>query len=350
MIALPSIAFDGFSGSAKDVTARNVNGRTILSVKAYSKQIASPAQIARRTSLSKVSRAYKNLTDSQMKAWESLAERMKSTSIFGHYADLTGHNAFVRLNTQLQMTGASILYDAPATLSSVPYVRYEDYWVMGDRIIFTGIEQPEDKYKLVLKMSAGQSTGVSSAWNKTVVISPSLVPDWGDVDVLELYTSVLGHSPIEGQKYFIEMYWMDSETGFTGESIRLVATCGPKSNVHEDDFRERNILTEDNMVYDETLTELSYDVEAISGSALLYVNIDFEISGYVMGVSGNLKKEQNVIPTGSYYTFGRGKGDRQFSISHMEVRVGSDSYQIAGREGSFDKKAEVFGVVCWARR
>lgn len=81
MIALPSIAFSGFSGSVKDVTARSVNGRTILSVKSYSNQIASPAQVARRTSLAKVSRAYKNLTDSQMKAWESLAERMKSSSV-----------------------------------------------------------------------------------------------------------------------------------------------------------------------------------------------------------------------------------------------------------------------------
>lgn len=32
MIALPSIAFGGFSGAAKGVTARQVGGRSILSV------------------------------------------------------------------------------------------------------------------------------------------------------------------------------------------------------------------------------------------------------------------------------------------------------------------------------
>ena len=35
MIALPSIAFGGFSGSAKGVTARQTGGRTVLSVKSY---------------------------------------------------------------------------------------------------------------------------------------------------------------------------------------------------------------------------------------------------------------------------------------------------------------------------
>ena len=35
MIALPSIAFGGFSGSAKGVTARQVGGRSILSLKCF---------------------------------------------------------------------------------------------------------------------------------------------------------------------------------------------------------------------------------------------------------------------------------------------------------------------------
>ena len=48
MIVLPSIAFGGFSGSAKDVTARQVGGRSILSVRAWPTGQTTNAQVARR--------------------------------------------------------------------------------------------------------------------------------------------------------------------------------------------------------------------------------------------------------------------------------------------------------------
>ena len=44
MIALPSIAFGGFSVSAKGVTARQVGGRSILSVKCWPTGVATGTQ------------------------------------------------------------------------------------------------------------------------------------------------------------------------------------------------------------------------------------------------------------------------------------------------------------------
>ena len=63
MFALPSIAFGGFSGSAKGVTARQVGGRSILSVKAWPTGTATSAQVARRVSMSRITKSYKNLTN-----------------------------------------------------------------------------------------------------------------------------------------------------------------------------------------------------------------------------------------------------------------------------------------------
>ena len=74
MIALPSIAFGGFSGSAKGVTARFQDGRSILSLKAYPSGYATAAQMVRRSALAKISKSYKNLSDAEHKAWENLAE------------------------------------------------------------------------------------------------------------------------------------------------------------------------------------------------------------------------------------------------------------------------------------
>ena len=71
MIAKPSIAFNDFAGTAKDVTARNVQGRNILSVRAYQSKVCTPAQATTRNQLSRISREYKQLSDSQMQAGRS---------------------------------------------------------------------------------------------------------------------------------------------------------------------------------------------------------------------------------------------------------------------------------------
>ena len=98
MIALPSIAFGGFSGSAKGVTARQVGGRSILSVKCWPTGEVTNAQVARRTSMAKITKSYKLLSDAQMKAWENLAEHTTGQSVFGQKAQLSGINLYVRLN------------------------------------------------------------------------------------------------------------------------------------------------------------------------------------------------------------------------------------------------------------
>lgn len=98
MIANPSIAFNEFSGSAKGVTARFTKGRTVLSVRSYPTGLATAAQLVSRNSLNKISRAYKQLSDSQQLAWGILAERLNTRTVLGSKIKLTPHNAFVRLN------------------------------------------------------------------------------------------------------------------------------------------------------------------------------------------------------------------------------------------------------------
>ncbi|MBR5014736.1 MAG: hypothetical protein IKY16_09085, partial [Bacteroidales bacterium] len=80
MIAKPSIAFNDFAGTAKDVTARNVHGRNILSSRAQHSKIVTPAQAVSRNRLSKISRTFRQLSDSQINQWEVLAGHMKGIS------------------------------------------------------------------------------------------------------------------------------------------------------------------------------------------------------------------------------------------------------------------------------
>lgn len=175
---------------------------------------------------------YKKLSDTQMKEWAALAERMKGISTFGSAAELTPHNAFVRLNTNRRMAGMPMLTDAPVYRNDVPEVEYDDLWISPEVIVFTGLIQPSENHVLVFKMTPALSPGVSSGWGQTVIITPGMAPDWGDADMTTLYTSVMGVAPEAGKKYFCEFYWLDKETGFTGESMALSAVCKESSTAY----------------------------------------------------------------------------------------------------------------------
>ena len=149
MIVKPSIAFNDFAGTAKDVTARNVKGRNILSSRAQHSKIVTPAQAVSRNRLSKISRTFRQLSDSQINQWEVLAGHMKGISTFGSPAELTPHNAFVRINSNRAMVGMLLLKDGPVYKADVPEVIYDDLWISPDMIIFTGLEVPSDRKSVV---------------------------------------------------------------------------------------------------------------------------------------------------------------------------------------------------------
>lgn len=198
MIALPSIAFEGFSGSAKGVTARRVGGRNILSVKSRPTGATTNAQVVRRASMSKISKSWKQLTNEQMREWDRLAEHTSGQSAFGQKAELTGMNLYIRLNVNRAMAGEALLSTAPESTVAVPNVEYSQISVTPELVAITGI---------------------SNGWSKTVIITHGIEDDWGEADVTTLYLKTIGVEPVPGQKVFVESYWMDTSTGFSGQPV-----------------------------------------------------------------------------------------------------------------------------------
>ena len=192
MIALPSIAFGGFSGSAKGVTARQVGGRSILSVKCWPTGAATGAQLIRRASLKKISKSWKELTFDQMRDWDRLAETATGQSVFGQAAQLSGMNLYVRLNANRAMAGEPLMTNAPLHTVAVPNVEYEQVVVTPELMVIGGIKHQPDPFKLVVKMSSSQSAGISNGWSKTVIITPGMEDDWGEADVTRLYLKTIG--------------------------------------------------------------------------------------------------------------------------------------------------------------
>ena len=348
MKALPSIAFNEFKGSAGDVTARVSKGRQVLSARSMHSSSKTPAQAVSRNRLAKISRSYKKLSNEQMKAWAVLAEKMKGISTFGSPAELTPHNAFVRINSNLQMVGESLMTDAPAYMNDVPEVLYDDLWISPEVIIFTGLQQPSESHVLVFKMSPALSPGVSSGWGQTVIITPGLAPDWGDADLTALYTSVMGVAPEAGKKYFCEFYWLDKKTGFTGESMVISAVCKESSTAYAQEYVPRVQFTE-KMIANEENFNLGMDLELSRGSSIMSVEALLNINDVASYFHDPFKEKPAGFVEGYTMVFSRSSERPDFKSGLISVSLEDDyyrgpSYGFSHRAGGWEDKVEVFGT------
>ena len=325
MIALPSIAFGGFSGSAKGVTARQVGGRSILSVRSWPTGQTTSAQVVRRASLSKITKSYKTLTDSQMKEWERLAEHTSGQSVFGQKAQLTGINLYVRLNANRVMAGEVMITDAPIAVVAVPNVSYSNVEITPQLVIFGGIKHEPSPYKLVVKMSGSQSSGITNGWSKTVIISTDTEDDWGEADLTKLYLKTIGVEPTPGQKVFIEAYWLDTSTGFTGQVFKdSVIVTGESS------YQGRVRITMDNLDPAEEQHVSALDMDFSTAAPVI---LDKELPEELIGLS---------------YALARGMGEdgslhpQSYQIQSLVWRQKTELH-FMHRGGKYIKPTEVFG-------
>lgn len=343
MIAKPSIAFNDFAGTAKEVTARNVNGRNVLSVRAKQSRSVTPAQASSRNSLSKISRAYKQLTDSQMQSWEVLAKHLKSASYLVSSADMTAHNAFVKINMNRSLAGESIVMDAPSYGGSIPGVSYATISMTPQLIVFSGIKHESSPYKMVVKMSASQSAGISNGWSKTVLLASDIEDDWGEADVTRLYLKAIGVEPVPGQKVFIEAYWMNTETGIGGQVFKdSVIVTG------ESTLQTRMRVTMNNLDPNKEQHVSAIDVDYSTGANV--INYDVVCLGQKNVASSEVTLD-NEIPTelkGTSYALGRGMGDdgsmypQSYEIASSNSG-GKASITFMYRAGYYTKPTEIFG-------
>ena len=345
MIVLPSIAFGGFSGSAKGVTARQVGGRSILSLKCYPTGVATGAQLVRRASLKKISKSWVTLTNEQRLEWDRLAEHATGASSLGQKAELSGLNLYVRLNANRVMAGEAIMANAPAGQVAVPNVEYNTVGVTPQLVVFGGIKHESAPYKMVVKMSGSQSSGISNGWSKTVIISSEVEDDWGEADVTRLYLKTIGVEPTPGQKVFIEAYWMDTTTGFTGQVFKdSVIVTGESS------YTPRKRVTMDRLAPDHEQHVSSIDVDFSSGSPV--VQYDVMCLGHSNVASSEVYLEDD-LPTelrGTSWALGRGNGEdgKLVAQSYVMWLYGAsygDPARIvfAHRGGYYVKPTEVFG-------
>ena len=304
MIALPSIAFGGFSGSAKGVTARQVGGRSVLSLKCYPTGVATGAQLARWASLKKISKSWKELTSAQMADWDRLAEHETGQSSFGQKAEISGLNLYIRLNSNRVMAGKRIVSDAPVALVAVPNVEYDQAIITPQLIIINGIRHQSSPFKLVVKMSSSQFSGSTNGWSKTVIISSDTEDDWGEANVTKLYLKTIGVEPVPGEKVFVETYWLDTSTGFTGQVFKnSVIVTGESS------YQGRTRITMDNLDPNSEQHVPSLDMDYSTAAPVIYFDTVCLGHSNVASSEAILDKELPKELIGLSYALARGMGE-----------------------------------------
>ena len=285
------------------------------------------------------------LTNEQRQEWDRLAEHATGASSLGQKAELSGLNLYVRLNANRVMAGESLLSAAPAGQVAVPNVEYSQVIVTPDLVVFGGIRHQAAPNKLVVKMSGSQSAGISNGWSKTVIISSEVEDDWGEADVTRLYLKTIGVEPTPGQKVFIEAYWLDTSTGFTGQVFKdSVIVTGESS------YTPRKRVTMDRLAPDHEQHVSAIDVDFSTGSPV--IQFDAMCLGHSNVASSEVYLEDD-LPTelrGTSWALGRGNGEdgKLVAQSYVMWLYGAsygDPARIvcAHRGGYYVKPTEVFG-------
>lgn len=152
-------------------------------------------------------------------------------------------------------------------------------------------------------MSPAQSPGTSSGWSKTVIVAPGIIPDWGDADVTRLYTETIGVAPETGKKYYLECWWLDTETGFTGESMWVSAICKESSTAYGQEYTPRARVTLNEVAESEGLE--SIDLELSHGSTIMSVDAAYSNDTGVASGNFTLKKPIKNLPDLDAWVLGR---------------------------------------------
>jgi len=268
MKLLPSIAFNDFSGSAGNVTARKVGDKTYLSSRTKHSRVKTTSQAITRCQFTNTVRGFSRITEVQRQGWISLANSLGTYFTSNGYTTISGPNLFVSINTYRKMCGKPLLADAPSELKPSRYMIFDDLWLTPEHIVFTQVEFRHDPNEVLhIEMSPAVSPGNNSAWDRTVFVTICPATDWGDIDLTAAYLKKFGTSLRIGQKVFMKICWLDPECGYLQRYSRINFPVLEKSIVHGAVYYPRAQVTMEQIV---PLTEQveceGFDYELSPGS------------------------------------------------------------------------------------
>ena len=350
MKLLPSVAFNDFSGSAGNVTARKVGDKTFLSSRTKHSKKKTPCQAAMRCQFSDTVRGYAGITEEQRQGWISLANNLGNYTTSTGSTSITGHNLFVAINTYRKICGKPLAADAPSELRPSYFINVGEFWISPERIVFTGVSLNENSNDVMLvEMYVAQNPSEKQCWDKTSIVTVVTSTDWGEVDITEAFLKKFGKPLAIGQNVFIKVCRIDSECGYLQWYSMIAFPVSERSYLSNYVYEPRAKIGMDQIV------RISHDVEC--------KDIDYEISTSSKITSNNIALNILNAPLigcefphnglsddfnfDRSYQYSRGTPERKYLIQCMDVKIFNNTTKkivVYCIGGVFTKQFETFGT------
>lgn len=129
----------------------------------------------------------------------------------------------------------------------------------------------------------------------------------------------MGVAPEAGKKYFCKFYWLDKNTGFTGESMAISAICKESSTAYAQEYVPRIQYKAD--TYD-SIRDYGYvedlDFELIPGSIIVSNNMKVHYTSILAGLTLQLPKKIKDMSAGYRGLHMARSLDRKYRITLIE--------------------------------
>lgn len=177
-----------------------------------------------RNVLAAFSANWRGLSQAERDSWTNAAPSFPSTDIFGMPKILSGNALYVKLNSNLQNAGASVLTSAPTPGAIPPIASLSVTAAAGTpavSIVFTPSPVFTDT-ALKIEATPPIAPGISFVKNRFRVIGYVPAAGTSPYNALTDYNAKFG-DPVEGQKIFIRVTVINLLTGQMGIPIQAVA-------------------------------------------------------------------------------------------------------------------------------
>jgi hypothetical protein len=183
------------------------------------------AQAAQRSRISQLSQQWSNLlTQAERDDWAIFGANFPTTDVFGEVIQLTGLQAYTRINSRIMAGGFAAITAAPADQAVTDLLTFSfvlDNGAGACEVTFTPTPLAANDV-VQLFATPGLSPGISNAKNRLRLILTSGLAVASPLDFEAAYVTKFGSLPLAGRKVFMEARALRSTTGAV--DARLVAT------------------------------------------------------------------------------------------------------------------------------
>lgn len=213
------------SGSIGGTTfSRNRYG-AYTRVRAIPVIVTSTAAMNAKARLANVSAAWRDLTAAQKLAWNNWAVENPITDALGQRQALTGHAAYVGINTRLHLAGDTLLTVPPVTIAPDPLLTLSGSWDIGAgnfALTFTTTPLGADD-RLFCQAAVVDSAGINFVENRLKLVKVTAKAQATGLDLQADIEARFGTLAV-GQKVIVQCSVFSSVTGLLSTPMRCEGT------------------------------------------------------------------------------------------------------------------------------